>query len=65
MCVNNINKENIKLFFSKVNYFFLNFKYENEIIIDKNLILEDFNELYEAYKLEEEKKLEKEEKPKD
>ena len=50
--VNNINKENIKLFFSKVNYFFLNFKYENEIIIDKNLILEDFNELY---KIEEEK----------
>ena len=63
--VNNINKENIKLFFNQVNYFFLNFKYDNEIIIDKNLILDDFNELYEAYKLEEEKKLEKEEKPKD
>ena len=40
--------ENIK----GVNYFFLNFEYENEIIIDKNLILEDFNELY---KIEEEK----------
>lgn len=53
--VNNINKENIKLFFNQVNYFFLNFKYDNEIIIDKNLILDDFNELYEAYKLEEEK----------
>ena len=50
--VNNINKENIKLFFNQVNYFFLNFKYDNEIIIDKNLILEDFNELY---KIEEEK----------
>ena len=52
--VNNLNKENIKLFFNQVNYFFLNFKYDNEIIIDKNLILEDFKKLYEAYKLEEE-----------